>query len=173
MSFHPITKNGKGSIGPIPQKIQNKLLAFPGVSTAEDAPVSTPTPEPAKPETKQESNVDLWYTLYTANDKVELECYKPLIFKGVTGYSWEQIYDLLDVPETENSPFPYMGNMARLHIAVAYELTRHEVARLNRPMSLDEIYACCEKNAQIAGHQARMMCMIMRIDLLSGESLEG
>jgi hypothetical protein len=169
MSFHPITKKGKGSIGPLPQKIQNKLLTFPGVSPAEDAP----TPTPVAPAPKAESNVDLWYTLYTANDKVELECYKPIIFKGVTGYSWEQIYVILDVPETEASPFPYMSNMARLHIAVAYELTRHEVATRNRPMTLDEIYACCEKNAQIAGHQARMMCMIMRIDLLTGESLEG
>jgi hypothetical protein len=155
------------------QSKQNRLIPFPGVSTAEDASVSTPTPNPVAPAPKAESNVDLWYTLYTANSEVELECYKPIIFKGVTGYSWGQIYEILDVPETENSPFPYMGNMARLHIAVAYELTRHEVATLNRPMSLDEIYAVCEKNAQIAGHQARMMCMIMRIDLLSGESLEG
>jgi hypothetical protein len=172
--FHHTSRNGKGSIGPLPQNKQATVIPFPGVSPAEDASPPTPVaPELSKPETKQESNVDLWYTLYTANDKVELECYKPLIFKGVTGYSWEQIYEILDVPETENSPFAYMSNIARLHIAVAYELTRHEVARLNRPMSLDEIYAVCEKNAQIAGHQARMMCMIMRIDLLSGESLEG
>jgi hypothetical protein len=47
------------------------------------------------------------------------------------------------------------------------------VSQLNRPMELDEIYAVCEKNAAIAGNQARMMSRIMRIDLLSGESLEG
>jgi hypothetical protein len=58
-------------------------------------------------------------------------------------------------------------------MALAFEMVRYEVSQLNRPMELDEIYACCEKNAQIAGNQARMMCMIMRIDLLSGESLEG
>jgi hypothetical protein len=168
MHFNITTKSKHGSTS-LSQSKQNRLIPFPGVSTAEDAP----TPTPVAPAPKAESNVDLWYTLYTANDKVELECYKPIIFKGVTGYSWEQIYEILDVPETEVSPFPYMSNIARLHIAVAYELTRHEVATLNRPMSLDEIYACCEKNAQIAGHQARMMCMIMRIDLLSGESLEG
>jgi hypothetical protein len=160
----PKTKRDSTRLG---QLKQNRLIPFPGVSTAEDAPT------PVAPAPKPESKIDLYNTLYNANDEVDYECYMPIFYQGVTGYSLPVIYDLLDVPSTEASPFAYMGHVARLYMALAFEMVRYEVSQLNRPMSLDEIYACCEKNAQIAGNQARMMCMIMRIDLLSGESLEG
>jgi hypothetical protein len=169
MSFHPTMKSGRGSIGSLPQSKQSSIIPFPGVSPAEDAP----TPTPVAPAPKAESKIDLFNTLLTANYDVEYECYMEIFYAGVTGYSLPVIYDLLDVPETEASPFAYMGHVARLYMALAFEMVRYEVSQLNRPMELDEIYAVCEKNAAIAGNQARMMSRIMHIDLLSGESLEG
>jgi hypothetical protein len=162
----PKTKRDSTRLG---QLKQNRLIPFPGTPV----PADTPPPTPVAPAPKAESKIDLYNTLYNANDEADYECYMEIFYQGVTGYSLPTIYDLLDVPATEASPFAYMGHVARLYMALAFEMVRYEVSQVNRPMELDEIYAICEKNAAIAGNQARMMCMIMRIDLLSGESLEG
>jgi hypothetical protein len=167
MLYHSTSKPSKNSTS-LGQNKQATVILFPGVSSAD-----APPPTPVAPVPKAESKIDLFNTLLAANYDVEYECYMEIFYAGVTGYSLPVIYDLLDVPETEASPFAYMGHVARLYMALAFEMVRYEVSQLNRPMELDEIYAVCEKNAAIAGNQARMMSRIMHIDLLSGESLEG
>lgn len=156
-----ITKNGKGSIGPLPQSKQSSIIPFPGVSPSDD----TPLPKPA-------AKIELWPALCAVNPNIDSGYFMSLMYTGVLGYDPYEIKEMLSVPDHEVWPVNYLPTLARTYLALAFEMSRIEVERINRAMSLEEIYALIEKNAALAGNQARMAERMMRIDLITGEPLE-
>lgn len=157
MSFHNITKS-KHDSSSLGQNTRTKLLPFPGVDFADDVPA----PKPAKA-------IDLTGALHAANPAVSANDMVIRIYQGVLGYNADELREMLHVPDTETSLFNYLYVIARTYIVMACEMAAIEVQRPNRPLSIDEIYGIVDRVAGIAGNQAHMTAMILRIDIVTGE----
>lgn len=136
---------------------QNRLIPFPGIDFSDDIP-----PKPAKP-------IDLTSALKTANPTVSANDMVIRIYEGVLGYNADELRDMLRVPDTEESLFNYLYVIARTYIVMACEMTAIEVQRPNRLLSVDEVHEIVDRVSGIAGNQAHMTEILMRVNIITGE----
>lgn len=114
---------------------------------------------------------DLMGVLKAANPKVKHEEVMARLYRGVVGFNADELRDHLSVPDSTPSLFDYLPVLTKTYVFAATQMIRIEVARMNRPMSLDEIYTVIDKYASIAGQQAKSAAIILRVNLIAGESL--